>query len=57
MPVYSAVYEPLVKYDKHKGVKAGLAEKWSVDHSGKVYEFHLKKILNSLTAHHSMPKQ
>ncbi|OHO68077.1 nickel ABC transporter substrate-binding protein [Staphylococcus sp. HMSC036D05] len=43
MPVYSAVYEPLVKYDKHKGVKAGLAEKWSVDHSGKVYEFHLKK--------------
>ena len=26
MPVYSAVYDALVKYDKDKGVKAGLAE-------------------------------
>ena len=43
MPVYSAVYEPLVKYDKDKGVSAGLAEKWEVDNEGKVYEFHLKK--------------
>ena len=43
MPVYSAVYDALVKYDKDKGVKAGLAEKWHVDESGKVYEFHLKK--------------
>ena len=43
MPVYSAVYEPLVKYDKDKGVTAGLAEKWEVDNEGKVYEFHLKK--------------
>lgn len=43
MPVYSAVYDALVKYDKDKGIKAGLADKWSVDESGKVYEFHLKK--------------
>lgn len=43
MPVYSAVYDELVKYDKDKGVKAGLADKWNVDESGKVYEFHLKK--------------
>ena len=43
MPVYSAVYDALVKYDKDKGVKAGLAEKWHVDESGKVYEFHLKE--------------
>ncbi|PNZ32149.1 peptide ABC transporter peptide-binding protein [Staphylococcus petrasii] len=42
MPVYSAVYDALVKYDKDKGIKAGLADKWSVDKSGKVYEFHLK---------------
>ncbi len=41
MPVYSAVYDALVKYDKDKGIKAGLADKWSVDESGKVYEFHL----------------
>lgn len=43
MPVYSAVYDALVRYDKDKGIKAGLADKWSVDDSGKVYEFHLKK--------------
>lgn len=36
-------YDALVKYDKDKGIKAGLADKWSVDESGKVYEFHLKK--------------
>lgn len=42
MPVYSAVYDALVKYDKDKGIKAGLADKWHVDKSGKVYEFHLK---------------
>lgn len=35
MPVYSAVYDALVKYDKDKGVKAGLADKWRVDESGK----------------------
>ena len=50
MPVYSAVYDALVKYDKDKGVKAGLAEKWHVDESGKVYEFHLKRTLNSQMA-------
>ncbi len=43
MPVYSAVYEPLVQYDKKSGVKPKLAEKWSVDSEGKVYTFHLKK--------------
>ena len=48
MPVYSAVYDALVKYDKDKGVKA--AEKWHVDESGKVYEFHLKRTLNSQMA-------
>ena len=51
MPVYSAVYDALVKYDKDKGVKGGLAEKWHVDESGKVYEFHLKRTLNSQMAH------
>lgn len=43
MPVYSAVYEPLVEYDKDKSVKAGLADKWTVDENGKHYRFHLKK--------------
>lgn len=52
MPVYSAVYDALVKYDKDKGIKAGLADKWSVDESGKVYEFHLKRMLNSQMVQH-----
>ncbi|MGM7689887.1 ABC transporter substrate-binding protein [Staphylococcus felis] len=43
MPVYSAVYEPLVSYDKKNGVKPGLAEKWSVDDSGREYTFYLKR--------------
>lgn len=43
MPVYSAVYEPLVEYDKKEGVKAGLADKWKVEDGGRRYHFHLKK--------------
>ena len=43
MPVYSAVYDSLVQYDKKKGIKAGLADRWKVDNSGKEYEFHLKE--------------
>ena len=45
MPVYSAVYDALVKYDKDKGVKAGLAENGMLMNQEKS-EFHLKRTLN-----------
>lgn len=43
MPVYSAVYDALVQYDKKKTFKPGLAQKWEVEDGGKTYRFHLKK--------------
>lgn len=42
MPVYSAVYEPLVEYDKKHGIKAGLADEWKIEDGGRRYQFHLK---------------
>ncbi|PTG76884.1 nickel ABC transporter substrate-binding protein, partial [Staphylococcus chromogenes] len=42
MPVYSAVYQSLVKYGKNGKIEPGLATSWDASNDGKDYIFHLK---------------
>lgn len=42
MPVYSAIYQPLVTYGKNGKIEPGLAKSWEVSDDGKDYTFHLK---------------
>lgn len=42
MPVYSAIYQPLVIYGKNGKIEPGLAKSWKVSNNGKDYTFHLK---------------
>lgn len=42
MPVYSAVYQSLVKYGKNGKIEPGLATSWKASSDGKDYIFHLK---------------
>ena len=43
MPVYSAVYQSLVKYGENGKIEPGLAKSWDVSNDGKDYTFHLKQ--------------
>ncbi|BGE81296.1 ABC transporter substrate-binding protein [Staphylococcus petrasii] len=43
MPVYSAVYQPLVTYGKGGKIEPGLATSWKASDDGKDYIFHLKR--------------
>ncbi|MCC3737987.1 nickel ABC transporter substrate-binding protein [Staphylococcus hominis] len=42
MPVYSAIYQPLVTYGENGKIEPGLAKSWKVSNNGKDYTFHLK---------------
>mgnify|MGYP002656057499 FL=1 len=42
MPVYSAIYQPLVTYGENGKIEPGLAKSWEVSNNGKDYTFHLK---------------
>ena len=43
MPVYNAIYQPLVTYGKNGKIEPGLATSWEASEDGKHYLFHLKK--------------
>lgn len=43
MPVYNAIYQPLVTYGKNGKIESGLATSWEASEDGKHYLFHLKK--------------
>ncbi|SHG75747.1 ABC transporter substrate-binding protein [Virgibacillus chiguensis] len=43
MQLYTAVYDPLVKYGENGNIKPGLAESWEISKDGKEYVFHLRK--------------
>lgn len=43
MPVYIAIYQPLVTYGKNGKIEPGLATSWEASEDGKHYLFHLKK--------------
>ncbi|MGT2910579.1 ABC transporter substrate-binding protein [Streptococcus cameli] len=43
MSLYSAIYEPLVKYGEKGAFKPGLADSWEILENGKKYVFHLKE--------------
>ncbi|WP_306692660.1 ABC transporter substrate-binding protein [Bacillus cereus] len=42
MPLYTAVYDPLVEYGENGGIKPALAKSWEVTEDGKTYTFHLR---------------